>query len=98
MTLNLKSDVAAALENLAAAQGLSVEDYIQRLVERELPAVASDPAHGEVSGMVSENGLLVYRTGNPLPARVLDEAIRRARPANARKSPGSCRRAQSQAC
>jgi len=79
MTLNLKSDVAAALESLAAAQGLSVEEYLQQLVERELPAVTSEPAPLEGSGMVSENGLLVYSTGKPLPARVVDEAMRRSR-------------------
>ena len=79
MTLNLKSDVAAALESLAAAQGLSVEDYLQQVVERELPAVTSEPAPLEGSGMVSENGLLVYRAGKPLPTQVVDEAIRRSR-------------------
>jgi hypothetical protein len=79
MTLNLKSELAAALESLAAAQGLSVEDYLQQLVERELPAVTSEPAPSESSGMVRESGLLVYRTGKPLPARVVDEAIRRSR-------------------
>jgi hypothetical protein len=79
MTLNLKSDVAASLESLAAAQGLSVEDYLQQLLERELPAVTSEPAPWEGSGMVSENGLLVYRAGKPLPAQVVAGAIRRSR-------------------
>jgi hypothetical protein len=72
MTLNLKSDVAVA-------QGLSVRDYAQQLVERELPTVTSGPAPLEGSGMVSENGLLVYRTRKPLPAQAIDEAIRRSR-------------------
>ena len=71
MTLNLKSDVGAALESLAAAQGLSVEDYLQQLVERELPAGTSEPAPWEGSGMVAENGLLVYRPGRPLPVQAL---------------------------
>lgn len=79
MTLHLTSEIAAALESLAAAQGLSVEDYLQQLAERELPAVASEPAPAESSGMVRENGLLVYRTGKPLPAQVVDEALRRSR-------------------
>jgi hypothetical protein len=79
MTLNLKSDVAAALESLAATRGLSVEDYLQRFVERELPAVTSGPAVLDGSGMVAENGLLVYRTGKPPPVHVVDEAIRRSR-------------------
>jgi hypothetical protein len=29
--------------------------------------------------MVTENGLLVYRTGKPLAAPVVDEALRRSR-------------------
>ena len=85
MTLNLKSDVAAALESLAATQGLSVEDYLQRLVERELPVVTTKPAPLEGSGMVSENGLLVYRTGKPLPAQVVDDAIYRSREERAKQ-------------
>jgi hypothetical protein len=37
-------------------------------------------APGEpATGMVEENGLLVYRTGNPLPAQVVDDAVRRSR-------------------
>jgi len=56
-----------------------VENYLQRLVERELPAVTSEPAPLEGTGMVPENGLLVYRTGKRLPAHVVDEAIRRSR-------------------
>jgi hypothetical protein len=56
-----------------------VEDYLQQLVERELPAGTPEPVPLEGSGMVSENGLLVYSTGKPLPAQVVDEAIRRSR-------------------
>ena len=78
MTLDLRPDIAAGLETLASAQGLSVEDYLQRLVARELPAQAA-PSTSQKSGMVRENGLLVYRTGNPLPASVVDEAILRSR-------------------
>ena len=89
MTLNLKSDVAAALESLAAAQGLSVEDYLQQLVERELPAGTTEPAPSEGSGMAAENGLLVYRTGKPLPAQVVDEAIRRSREERSKRVLGS---------
>jgi hypothetical protein len=29
--------------------------------------------------MVRENGLLVYRTGKPLPVQAVDDAIRRSR-------------------
>jgi hypothetical protein len=67
VTLDLKPEIAAALETLASAQGLSVEDYLERLVEKELPLKPEDASRQEGSGMVWENGLYVYRTGRPLP-------------------------------
>ncbi len=79
MTLDLKPEIAAALEALASTQGLSVEDYVEQLVERELPLKPENAAQLEGSGMVWENGLFVYRTGKPLPLRVVDDAIRQVR-------------------
>ena len=79
MTLEVKPEVAAALETLAAARGLSVQDYLQLLVERELPVDLEVDVRSEGSGMVSEQGLVVYRTGQPLPKRTVDEAVRRLR-------------------
>jgi len=79
MTLHLAPEVAAGLEALASAHGLTVEDYLKQLVDRELPARDAEPAPAEGTGMVWENGLLVYRTGNPLPAQLVDDAIRRSR-------------------
>jgi hypothetical protein len=37
MTLDVKPETAAALEALASAKGLSVEDCLEQLVEKELP-------------------------------------------------------------
>jgi hypothetical protein len=79
MTLDLKPEIAAALEALASAKGLTVEAYLEQLVEHELPLKLGDAAHSEGSGMVWENGLFVYRTGRALPLRVVDDAIRQAR-------------------
>ena len=79
MTLDLRPEIAAALEALASAQGLSVEDYLEQLVTKELPLKEEAPARSEGSGMVWENGLFVYRTGRPLPVRVVDDAIRQVR-------------------
>jgi hypothetical protein len=79
VTLDVKPETAAALEALAAAKGLSVEDYLEQLVGKELPHNRENAAQSEGSGMVLENGLLVYRTGKPLPSRVVDDAIRQAR-------------------
>jgi hypothetical protein len=84
MALHLKPDVAARLEALASAQGLSVDDYLIQLVERELPSTAAEAVPSEGSGMVWENGLLVYRTGKPLPADVVGGALRRSREKRAR--------------
>lgn len=47
MTLNLRPEIAARLEALATAHGLSIEDYLKQLVERELssngPEIAPQP-------------------------------------------------------
>jgi hypothetical protein len=85
MTLDVKPEIAAALEALAAAQGLSVEDYLQQLVERELPSSPEGAGVSEGSGMVWENGLLVYRTGRPVPQQVIDDLIHRGRDERARR-------------
>ncbi len=79
MTLDLKPEIAATLETLASAQGLSAEDYLEQLVERELPHKLEDATRSEGSGMVWENGLFVYRTDRPLPLCVIDDAIRQVR-------------------
>jgi hypothetical protein len=79
MTLEVKPKIAAALEALASAKGLSVEDYLEQLVEKELPRKPEDGAAAEESGMVLEDGLFVYRTGRPLSLRVIDDAIRHVR-------------------
>ena len=79
MTLDLKPETAAALEALASAKGLSVEDYLEQLVEKELPLKLEDSTRSEGSGMIWENGLFVYHTGRPLPVCVIDDAIRQVR-------------------
>jgi methionine salvage enolase-phosphatase E1 len=79
VTLNLKPEVEAGLLAHAQATGLTIEDYLQQLVEKELAADAIETGPQEESGMVWENGLFVYRTGRPLPAHVVDDAIRRSR-------------------
>lgn len=79
MTLDVKPEVAAALQSLASAKGLSVEEYLEQLVKKELPPSQDDSSSSEPSGMVWQNGLFVYRTGRPLPLHVVDDAIRQVR-------------------
>lgn len=89
MTLDVKPEIAAALEALASAKGLSVEDCLEQLLQRESrPTVeANDSLEG--SGMVWENGLFVYRTGKPLPSDLLDAAIREVREERSRRLLGN---------
>ena len=79
VTLNLKPELEAGLLAQAQATGLTLEDYLQQLVEREVSAEAIETGWPEGSGMVWENGLLVYRTGRPLPAHFVDDAVRHSR-------------------
>jgi hypothetical protein len=79
VTLNLKPELEAGLLAQAQATGLTLEGYLQQLVEREVSAEAIETGLPEGSGMVWENGLLVFRTGRPLPVDVVDDAVRHSR-------------------
>jgi hypothetical protein len=84
MSLNVGADIEAGLQAIAQAHGVSVEAYLQDLVRKELAGAGADQAATKqpprlASGMVREGGLFIYRTGNPLPASVVDEAVRRSR-------------------
>lgn len=79
MTLDLKPETAERLKNLAMSQGLSVEAYVQKLIEKDLDELPEEPAADEGSGMVWENGLLIYRTTNPIPDHIVDDAVHRMR-------------------
>jgi hypothetical protein len=90
MTLDVRPEIVAALEALATAQGLSVEEYLERLVEKELPHHAEADAPGAgASGMTWENNLFVYRAGRPLPSHVVDDAIRQVREERAQRILGN---------
>lgn len=79
MTLDVKPEIAAALEALAAAKGLSVQEYLEYVVQKESPPTDENTTFSEASGMVWENGLFVYRAGSPLPSHIVDEAIHQVR-------------------
>lgn len=55
MYLDIRAEIAQGLEALASAQGPSVEDYLQRLVARELPAHIVDEAVVESRAERSEH-------------------------------------------
>ncbi|HWE50525.1 MAG TPA: hypothetical protein VG273_12075 [Bryobacteraceae bacterium] len=79
VTLNLTPELEAGLHAQAQATGMTPEDFLQQLVERELSADATNAAPSEGTGMVWENGLLIYGSGTALPAGFLDDAAKRSR-------------------
>jgi hypothetical protein len=84
MTFDLRPEIAQGLKTLASAQGLSVEDYLQQLVARELPPTIANSTSNE-SGMVWENGLFIYGAGTPLPAGFIDNALQSSRQERSRR-------------
>jgi|HubBroStandDraft_1064217.scaffolds.fasta_scaffold49433_2 hypothetical protein len=93
MTLHLRPETQAKLAAIAAAHGLSADDYLEVLVERELIIESSEALPKEsASGMVvEESGLRVYRTGKPIPVSLVDSAIRRSREERSRQILGDLR-------
>lgn len=79
MTLDLRPEIAQGLEALATAEGLSVEDYLQQLVARELPMTMTDAPASNESGMVWEEGLFIYGVGTQLPSGFINDALRLSR-------------------
>jgi hypothetical protein len=79
ITLNLEPEQEARLLLQARATGTTPEDYVRRLVERNLSGEAIDSAPSEGTGMTEEDGLLIYGAGTVLPAGFIDEALGRSR-------------------
>jgi hypothetical protein len=79
--LELPPEREATLQAQARARGLTVQQWLLQLAEQSSSVIDEQEEPG--SGMVEENGLLVYRTGKPLPAHVVDDAIYRSREARA---------------
>jgi hypothetical protein len=81
MTLELNSDIAEALAILAAERGISVEECLREMIAYELASgqPRETGATQVASGLVIENGLLIYGAGTALPREVVDNAIRRSR-------------------
>lgn len=79
ITPNLKPEVEAELLAEARATGLTIEQYVEQLVELPFSGDASRETDAvEGSGTVWENGVFVYRTERPLPASVVEDAVRRS--------------------
>jgi hypothetical protein len=79
VTLNLKPEVEAGLAAHARATGMTLEGYVERLVEQDFSLDAAGPVQREESGMVWENGLLIYGAGSELPSGFIENAVQRSR-------------------
>jgi hypothetical protein len=79
VTLNFSPEVEAGLSARAQAAGSTIEEYLQRLVQNALPDKTNEFGRVEGSGMVWEDGLLIYGAGTSLPEGVVDNAVRRSR-------------------
>ena len=78
-TLNLKPEVEAGLLAHAQAAGVSLQGYLEHLVERALSVVTIEGGAAGESGMVWEDGLLIYGAGTVLPGAFIDYALRSSR-------------------
>jgi hypothetical protein len=76
VAITLASGGAFHMDSLDIANVISPA---RPLVERELAAEVIERSPSEGSGMVWEDGLLVYGAGTALPAGFIDNALRRFR-------------------
>ncbi len=77
--LHLKPELEAGLMAQARAVGTTPEVHVQHLVEKDLSSGPTEVIPSDASGMVCDNGLLVYGAGTALPAGFLDHALRQNR-------------------
>ncbi len=82
MTVHFRPETQARLAAQAAALGMSVDAYLDALVEKQLPPIHPDPEPTATNQFQKEHGVWVYRTGEPMPLTLADEtldALRRER-------------------
>jgi hypothetical protein len=81
MSVDLRPETEARLTALAAASGVSVEDYLAALVEREMPGGEAGGSPSEFGGaqFQKEYGILVYRTGVPMPPSLVEDTLQTLR-------------------
>ncbi len=85
MTVHLRPETQARLTAQAAALDMSVDAYLEALVEKELAPIRSEPEAVSGSQFQREHGIWVYRTGDPMPLTLAEDtldALRREREAS----------------
>jgi hypothetical protein len=84
MTPRLRPETEAKLAAHTAELGVSISDYLESLVERELLETSAEDAFLGPIQFQKEHGIWVYRTGDPMPVGLVDDtldAMRREREA-----------------
>jgi hypothetical protein len=79
MSVHLRPETEARIIALAAASGVSVDDYLAALFAENEPASSPDSNGAQFQ---KERGIWVYRTGIAMPASLVEDtlqAIRRQR-------------------
>jgi hypothetical protein len=85
MNVHLRPETQERLAAQSAALGMSVDAYLEALVEKQLPPAPPEAEPVAGSQFQKEHGIWVYRTGDPMPPTLADEtldALRREREAS----------------
>ncbi len=91
MVVHLSPETEAQLAKTASSLGLSPDEYVETIVKRELAGFPHSEAAFDCSGgmIVDESGLRVYRTNQPVPEEMVDDAVRGLRADRARRILGN---------
>ena len=81
ITLNLPPDVERVYLAAATAKGMPLDSLVTEVLITQSQAMAPT-AHleeSETNGLIEEDGLVLYKSGRPLPSGYVDEAQYAAR-------------------
>lgn len=82
MSVHLRPETEARITALAAASGVSVDDYLAALFAKEPENEPASSPDSNGTQFQKEHGIWVYRTGAAMPASLVEDtlqAIRRQR-------------------
>lgn len=79
MTVHLRPETEAKLAAHVASIGMSIDDYLEELVEKELPEDTDDVENPDAGQFYQKHGIWVYRTGKPMPASMIQNTIEEIR-------------------
>jgi hypothetical protein len=80
MSVHLKPETEARIAALAAASGISVDDYLAALGERDAPEnEPASPPEFSHEQFEKEQGIWVYRIGIPIPPSMVEDTLQTIR-------------------